>query len=98
MDNQLPETIVASPGQVIGLPIGLLPVLIMGWFYNFDRYCSDSPSIRYARMCHNGHHTIQIFAFTSSPVISGVVGDLVTITTTNNEVIVTNEIRNNLQH
>ena len=32
------------------------------------------------------------FAFTSSPVISGVVGDQATITTTNNEVSVTNEI------
>ena len=85
-----PETMIVSPGQVIGLPIGLLP----------DSSWDGSTISASIEVTHPilGMQSMSIniiqsdFAFTSSPVISGVVGDLVTITTTNNEAIVTNDI------
>ena len=85
-----PETIVASPGQVIGLPIGLLPSTTWDGSTTSIDIAVTHPVL--------GTQSITMdikqsdFAFTSSPVISGVVGELATITTTNNEVSVTNEI------
>ena len=85
-----PETIVASPGQVIGLPIGLLPSTTWDGSTTSIDIAVTHPVL--------GTQSITMdikqsdFAFTSSPVISGVVGDQATITTTNNEVSVTNEI------
>ena len=85
-----PETIVASPGQVIGLPIGLLPSTTWDGSTTSIDIAVTHPVL--------GTQSITMdikqsdFAFTSSPVISGVVGDQATISTTNNEVSFTNGI------
>lgn len=85
-----PETMIASPGQVIGLPIGLVPSTTwdgstMSIIIEVTHPALGTQSITMDIKQSN-------FAFTSSPVISGVVGDLATISTTNNEVSVTSDI------
>ena len=85
-----PETMVASPGQILGLPISLLPS---------PSWDGSTTSIEIS-VTHPilGTQSITMdvkqsdFAFTSSPVISGIVGELATISTTNNGVSVTNDI------
>ena len=80
-----PDTIVAAPGQVIGLPIGLLP----------ESSWDGSTMPVTIEVTHPiiGIQTLTIdvkqsdFAFTTSPVISGVVGEDVTIGATNDDVI-----------
>ncbi len=85
-----PETMVVSPGQVIGLPIGLLPSTTWdGSTISID-IAVTHPVLGTQSITMNLKQSD--FAFTSSPVISGVVGELATISTTNDEVSVTNDI------
>ncbi|DAC58629.1 MAG TPA: hypothetical protein D7I03_05345 [Candidatus Poseidoniales archaeon] len=79
-----PESLIISPNQVIGLPISLLP----------DPSWDSTPISVTIEVIHPiiGLQTISIpveassFAFTSSPVISGVVGDTASVSVTNNDV------------
>ena len=79
-----PESLIISPNQVIGLPISLLP----------DPSWDSTPISVTVEITHPiiGLQTISIpveassFAFTSSPVISGVVGDTASVSVTNNDV------------
>ena len=85
-----PETMVVSPGQVIGLPIGLLPSTTWDGSTISIEIAVTHPVLGTQSITMNLKQSD--FAFTSSPVISGVVGELATISTTNDEVSVTNDI------
>ena len=80
-----PETVVISPGQVIGLPISLLPD------NNWDN-TSISVTIEITHPTL-GMQTISLtvvssnFAFTSSPVITGVVGESATVLVSNTDIV-----------
>ena len=85
-----PETIVISPGQAIGLPISLLPE------NNWD---NNSVSIT-IEITHPtiGMQTLSLtvvssnFSFTSSPVITGVVGETAPVLVSNIDIVLPGDI------
>ena len=85
-----PETMVVSPGQVVGLPIGILPDPSWDGASISVTIEVTHPSLGLQSVSMNIKQSD--FAFTSSPVVAGVVGEFVTVTTTNSNVVGTNDI------